>query len=276
MSEATAALTGDNGSTNPGATSGAPAPAAGAVWGAEFDEDTGAYVSAKGWKSPTDLLTSYRNLEKFAGGSKNLLELPGENASEDALNQFYAKLGRPEAAEKYGFDVPEGGDPELTNWFKQTAFKHGLSQKQAQSLFADWNGMSGSMQEKLTAQRAEESQRGMAQLKSEWGQGFDKMIDSGKMAVRALGLDEAKLAQFEDKLGSAEMLRLFATLGSKMGEDSFAGGERDGAGFGTTPAAARQQIADLKMDKEFMSQYMNGNPDAVSKMKRLMDSAYAA
>lgn len=274
MNDATAVLTGDNGGTGAGAASQGTGEQAGAVWGVQFDEDTGAYVNAKGWKSPTDLLTSYRNLEKFAGGSKNLLELPGDNASEDVLNQFYSRLGRPDAAEKYGFDVPEGGDPELTNWFKQTAFKHGLSQKQAQSLFNDWNGMSGSLQEKLAAEKQAASERDMTTLKSEWGQNFDKMIGSGKMAVRALGLDEAKLASLEDKLGSAEMLRLFATLGSKMGEDTFEGGERSGSSFGLDPAAARQQISDLKMDKEFMSQYLAGNQDAVAKMRRLMEAAH--
>ena len=37
------------------------------------------------------------------------------------------------------------------------------------------------------------------------------------------------------------MLKLFATLGSKMGEDSFEGGRSD-AGFGVTPAQARQDL----------------------------------
>jgi hypothetical protein len=59
-----------------------------------------------------------------------------------------------------------------------------------------------------------------------------------------------------------------------MGEDSFAG-ERSEGGFGTTPAAAKQQIADLKLDKEFMGKYINGDRDAVAKMTRLMEAAHA-
>ena len=70
------------------------------------------------------------------------------------------------------------------------------------------------------------------------------------------------------------MLRLFATLGSKMGEDSFAG-ERGEGGFGVTPAAAKQQIADLKLDKGFMDKYLSGDRDAVDKMRRLMEAAHA-
>lgn len=270
MSEATAALMGDNGGTASGA-----APSAAAepqVWSASFDEDTAAYVQNKGWKSPADILTSYRNLEKFAGGSKNLLELPGVDADPSAWDAVFAKLGRPESPDGYQL-AAEGADPELMGWFKQTAHQLGLTDKQAAKLFEGYNGLSGQLQEKLQAQMAQESQKAIDSLKQEWGQAFDKQIDMGKRAVAALGLDEAKLSEYESKLGTGEMLKLFATLGSKMGEDTFEGGERSGSSFGTTPAAARQQIADLKMDKNFMSEYLSGNPDAVNKMRRLMEAA---
>jgi hypothetical protein len=274
MSEATAALSGDNGGTDAGAT-GAGSTAAPAAWNAGFDEDTSAYVTSKGWQSPNDLLTSYRNLEKFAGGSKNLLELPGVDADPSAWDAVYNKLGRPASPDKYGLEVPEGGNPELVNWFSNTAHKLGLTDKQAKALYTEWNGMTGSMQEQMMQQMAQQSEKAINDLKSEWGQGFDKMIDSGKRAVRALGLDEGKLSEYESKLGTADMLKLFATLGQKMGEDSFEGGERSGSGaFGLTPALAKQQIADLKMDKQFMSEYIGGNPDAVNKMKRLMEAAH--
>ena len=94
MSEATAALTGDNGGANPGAAEPQAPAAESPSWNAGFDEDTSAYVENKGWKDPTDILNSYRNLEKFAGGSKNLIELPGVDAAPEALDSFYNKLGR--------------------------------------------------------------------------------------------------------------------------------------------------------------------------------------
>ncbi len=275
MSEATAALTGDNGGTGAGAAG--SAGAAGTqpnAWNAGFDEETSAYVQNKGWQSPADILSSYRNLEKFAGGSKNLIEMPGMDADETALNNFFNKLGRPEAPDKYGLKAPEGADPELVNWFKANAHKAGLTDKQAASLFDAWNGMSGERMQAMQQQMREQSEREITELKKEWGQGYDSQIDAGRRAAAALGYDEAKLGAIEDKLGTAEMLRLFATLGSKMGEDSFEGGDRTGTSFGVTPAAAKQQIADLEMDKNFMNEYLNGNPDAINKMKRLMESAH--
>lgn len=276
MTDTAAALLGDNGTPAAPAAGVQPTaqPSANSVWTAAFDEDTNAYVSNKGWKEPSDLLMSYRNLEKFAGGAKNLLELPPENATPEQLDAFYSKLGRPASPDEYGIRPPEGADPELTNWFKGTAHKLGLSAKQAEQLFTEWNGMSSAMQEKLQAQQAQESENAIKSLKQEWGQAFDQNIGAGRRAVAALGLDAGKLAAYEEKLGTAEMLKLFATLGSKMGEDTFAG-ERGEGGFGTSPAQARQQIADLKLDKQFMDKYLNGDPDAVAKMKRLTEAAYA-
>jgi hypothetical protein len=275
MTETAAAILGDNGTPAPAAGAQPTAqPSANSVWTAAFDEDTNAYVSNKGWKEPQDLLMSYRNLEKFAGGAKNLLELPPEGATPEQLDAFYSKLGRPADPEEYGLQPPQGGDPELTNWFKGTAHKLGLTANQAKALYTEFNGMSGSLQEKLQAQQAQESEKAIGSLKQEWGQAFDQNIGAGRRAVAALGLDAGKLQAYEDKLGTAEMLKLFATLGSKMGEDSFAGDRGEG-GFGTSPAQARNQIADLKLDKDFMAKYLTGDKDAVGKMSRLMEAAHA-
>jgi len=276
MPDTAAALLGDNGAPAAPAAGVAPTaqPSANSVWTAAFDEDTSAYVSNKGWKEPSDMLMSYRNLEKFAGGAKNLLELPPENATPEQLDAFYSKLGRPADPNEYGLKAPDGGDPAMVEWFKGTAHKLGLSAKQAQSLFTEFNGMSGSMQEKLQTQMAQESEKAIGTLKQEWGQAYDQMIGAGRRAATALGYDAGRLSAIEDKLGTAEMLRLFATLGSKMGEDSFAG-ERSEGGFGTTPAAAKQQLADLKLDKGFLDKYLSGDKDAVGKLQRLMEAAHA-
>ena len=280
MSEATAALLGDNGGGEGAAAPVAPAPtgapAAPAPWYGQVDEATSAYITNKGWDNPVKAIESYRNLEKFAGGSKNLLEIPGPDAEPTKLDEFYNRLGRPDAPDKYDLKMPENGDPALADWFKQTAHKNGLTTKQASALFNEWNSMSGEKMQAWEAEARESSEKAIGELKKEWGQGFDKQIDMGKRAVAALGFDQTALSAYEAKLGTADMLKLFAKLGSKMGEDSFEDGNRGGgSGFGTTPAEARQQIADLKADKQFMDAYMKGSTEHVNKMKRLMEAANA-
>ena len=276
MSEATAALSGgDNGGAGAGAAS-AAAPAH--AWYGQADEATNAYIGNKGWTGPADMLSSYRNLEKFAGGSKSLVELPGDDATPEQMGAFYDRLGRPKTAAEYGIKVPDGGDAQLAEWFTKTSHDLGLSAKQAKGLFDQWQAMTGArgaaMEEATRA--AEESD--MRALKQEWGQAYEPNITAGRRAAAALGYDQAKLSALEAKIGTGEMLRLFATLGSKMGEPGFAGEGRSGesGGFGTSPAAAGQQIADLKNDKDFMGRYMKGDKDAVARMTRLMGLAYGA
>lgn len=281
MSEATAALLGDNGGGQQAAApAAAVAPASGAPagqspWYGQADEQTAAYIQNKGWQSPTDLLTSYRNLEKFAGGSKNLLELPGADAAPEAWDPVYAKLGRPESPDKYELQVPEGGDPDLANIYKQLAHKNGLSTKQAAAIYNDWNAAVGERMQAMQQQLEQQSARDVESLRQEWGQAYEQQITAGRKAVAALGLDADKLSSYEAKLGTADMLRLFATLGSKMGEPDFHGGERGGEdGFTMTPAQAKAQMDDLKSDKQFMDLYLKGDKGALAKMQRLMGAAY--
>lgn len=272
MTEATAA-TGDNGSTDAGAAGvAAPQPQS---WNTGFDEDTNAYVQNKGWKDPADVLSSYRNLEKFVGGSKNLLEIPGDDADPTKMDEFYNRLGRPESPDNYGIEQVDGLDPEMTDWYKNTAHELGLTDRQAKELFGRWNETVAQKEQAMQQQVIQQQEQDIQLLQKEWGKGYETQVDAGRRAVAALGYDQDKLAHIENALGTAEMMRLFANIGSKMGEDSFAGSERSNGSFGLTPAAARQQISDLKLDSGFMSRYASGDKDAVTKMQRLMESAYA-
>jgi hypothetical protein len=270
MSEAAAALSGDNGGQETSVDTGTNET----TWSSGFDEDTSAYVANKGWKDPSDVLESYRNLEKFVGGSKSLIEIPGVDAEPDKMEEFYNRLGRPESADKYELSVPDNAEKETVEWFKEKAHSLGLTNDQASKLFSDWNSMVDEKMQSHQEQVAQMQQEQLASLKKEWGGAFDSQIAAGKRAVNTLGYDQEALTALEEKLGTADMLKLFATIGSKMGEDSFVDGGRSDGAFGLTPAAAKQQLSDLKLDQGFMDQYLSGNPDALNKMKRLMEAAH--
>jgi hypothetical protein len=271
METGTAALSGDNGASNASANEGQAS-----AWNAGFDEDTNAYVDNKGWGGVEDVLSSYKNLEKFQGGAKNLIEMPGVDASDDDRSSFFNKLGRPETADQYSSELPEGGDSDFFNWFRDTAHAQGMTDSQASGLLTAYEEMNASRMEAYETGQREASEKAIGDLQKEWGQGYDAQMDMGKRAVAALGYDEQSLTDLEGKMGTSEMLKLFANLGSKMGEDSFEDGSRGSSNgsFGLTPATARQQMSDLKLDKSFMGEYLGGNPDAVSKMKRLMEAAH--
>jgi len=284
---ATAALMGDNGGagdtsasdkvldTNAASDTGT-APVTSPTektWTAGLNEDSLAYVNNKGWDSPDKVLESYRQLEKFAGGSKNLLELPGDEASADTMDAFYGKLGRPDTAEGYSFKASEGADADLDGWFRNTAYEMGLSDKQAATLYDSYNEKAGSQMESMVNQRAEQAEADVKAIQKEWGRDYEKNLDAGRIAVEALGYDQEALSQFEEKLGTADMLKLMSTIGSKMGEGDFHVDGNNG-GFGTSPASARVEIEQLNLDDSFQKRYLSGDKDAVSKMSRLMSKAY--
>jgi hypothetical protein len=258
------------GSDNNGATdNNAPA------WTEGFDEDTMGYVSNKGWKSPTDVLTSYRNLEKLAGGSKNIVELPGEDADAEALGKFYDRLGRPDAPESYTFKMPEeNGDEQLDQWFRKVAHDSGLTDAQAKGLYDQWNTMAGVRNEAMENAIRERNETELNDLKKEWGADFDSNIQNARVAARAVGYGEEELVALENKLGTGEFLKLWSKVGALSGEDSFADGERSGGAFGTTASEAKAQLADLRNDKAFMDRYLGGDKDAVAKYTRLMEKAH--
>lgn len=269
MTEAAAAPSGDNGSADNAGTA-----TQSTHWTTGFDEPTMAYVGTKGWQSPTDLLTSYRNLEKFAGGSKNLVELPGVDATDEVMGQFYDRLGRPATADQYSFKAPEGADPTITEAFKGMAHKYGLSDKAAAGIFGEWNQMVQSMSQQAEQAAQVESENAIQALRRDWGSQFDAKVEDGKRAAALLGYDQEKLNALESKMGTADLMHLMVTLGSKMGEASLEGADSGTKSFGLSPIQAKQQIADLKMDKQFMDAYLKGDKDALAKMQRLMGVAH--
>ena len=109
----------------------------------------------------------------------------------------------------------------MVEWFKTAAHKHGLNTKQAVSLFNEFGGMAGLDAEKLKPEWRR-NRKAIGSFRQEWGQAYDQNDRCRASCCHGVGYDVGKLSAIEDKLGTAEMLRLFATL-SKMGEDSFAG-----------------------------------------------------
>ena len=247
------------------------------AWDAGFDDAARGFVENKGWAGPGDMLTSYQNLEKFQGGSKNLIEIPGEGADDAAHAAYLTALGRPATVEDYKFtEVPDGSSPELEAWFRQAAFDAGLSGERADAMFKGLNTWGA---EQATAQndaRAAEEEADIAAVKKEWGAAYEQNLSQGKQAVAALGYDEASLSALEEQMGTGEMLKLFAKVGSVMGEPAFHGDTGGGGQFTKTAEAAKHEISDLKLDEKFMAKYLDGDKDAMAKMTKLTEVAYGS
>ena len=236
------------------------------------------YIQNKGWKDdPLKVVNAYQNLEKFHGvPPEQLIKLPKEG---EPLDDVYARLGRPEAPDKYEIKMPENipADEQRLNGFREIAHKIGLNQKQVEALAQFDAEYMGSV---ITAHQAEAQQRQaaeMAGLKNEWGSAFEERSELGRRAVRAFlpeGVDKADfLTKIEDAIGPAAMLKMFSNIGQKIGEDKIHEATPGDRPFGFTPEMAKARLEELKNelkgDKTRLDTYNQGKGKDYEEIKRL-------
>jgi len=245
-------------------------------WTDNLSEESKGLVEIKGWDSPDKAIGSYRELEKFVGADpKQLLKLPTDPDSEDWGN-VYSRLGRPETPADYKIELPENAtvDQDFLNAAQEQFHKAGLSGQQAQELVNFWQEQQTAQIEAANESADLQSQTELTELKREWGNGYDGMVEQGRRAAREFGLDQETSENMETFMGTKAFMKLWADIGSKLGEDQL-----EGSGpVGQTPAGAKERINQLQMDESFMKTYMTpdapGHKEAVQKMQDLYSLAY--
>lgn len=189
-------------------------------WLKGVESDLASHTSMGAIKDINSLVKSYIHGQKLIG--KDKIVLPDEHATDDDINAFYDKLGRPEL-DKYEVDFGEAqyGD-DFKKAFVAEAHKAGIMPKQAKSMFDFIHGQITSD----TAAAAEAKQTAATEaiegLRREWGNGFDKQVTIAQQAVATLADDNFKEYLKTSGLGSdPTMIKFFANIGSKLNEDTF-------------------------------------------------------
>lgn len=252
--------TGDGGDGN-----GAPAPA----WYGD-NADLKGFVENKGWQSPADALTAYRNLETFVGADKagRGVIWPKDEADTEGWKAIHARLGVPETPEAYKLKVPEGGNTEFAKAIAPVMHQLGFTAKQAEGISAfvakyeaDGNAKA---EAEITAQIAKSTEA----YKAELGAAFEPTVALAKRAAGLAGVTDEQYAALEQVMGLKGTVGLFAFFGQKLGEDKFVG---DGAPAGgdLSPEAARQKFEQLKKDQGWLARVMSGDRVAVEEKERL-------
>ena len=119
------------------------------------------------------LAKSYINATKMIGQDK--VVIPTNNSTEEAWNEVYDKLGRPESAEKYSLDAKSevvNFDEAAIKSFAEQSHKLGLNNKQAQGILEFYKtNMEGTAQQaKIDTETAQAQAE--QQLRQEWGRDF--------------------------------------------------------------------------------------------------------
>lgn len=244
-------------------------------WYSGFSDETlRGYIETKGFKDPSALAESYRNLEKLRGVPENeLVRIPKEGDTE-AWNAYYARMGRPENADGYSLPVPEGGDDAFAKQAAQWMHEAGLTPAQAQILAGKNNEFIAAQMKAHQDQQAVESDRQMSELKTEWGQAYEQNTEIARRAAQQFGLDANMLSSIEDAIGTKQLMVLFNNIGQGLGEHKAHGIGSGDNSFKLSPEAAQERIKQLGGDPDWSKKYLAGGANEKAEMERLQQMAW--
>jgi hypothetical protein len=243
---------GGNGGTEGGAGGNAGAD----EWFAGLDEPVRDLIAVKGFDKeggPANLAKSYFELNRYYKGATDVVALPsGPEDAEGHLKVFTA-LGRPSKASAYEHGLGEDAkvDPEFFGAMTGKFHEANLTREQAKAVIRGYQEFSDGFVKKQQAAGAEKEAAEEAELKKAFGEDLDAKMESGRRAIKGLGIEQGLVDRIENAAGSSAIKQLFAVLGEKIGvEDRVEGGK--GESFTTSPEAARVEVAALKQDKDFI------------------------
>lgn len=209
---------------------GAAASQGQAAWHSDLAGDVASKVQR--FSSKEELAKAYINLESKIGA------YPGDNASPEAKNEFYKKIGRPDSPDGYqleaaqlpdGIEYAEGSDSR----FKKACWEAGLSPAQAKALYkVATQEISDGYREALTDQ-AKSRDTASAELRKAWGKEYDTNLSLvGRVGARFA--PPSLLKRWDDTgIGNdPDHMAFLASIGRAMSEGTLQGGMGPGPGAG--------------------------------------------
>ena len=196
------------------------------------------------------LAKSYINATKMIGQDK--VVIPTNNSTEEHWDEVYAKLGRPESADKYTLDAKSevvNFDDTAIKSFAEQSHKLGLNNKQAQGILEFYkNNMEGTAQQSKIDTETAQAQAEQ-QLRQEWGRDFEgKVKQAGALAKANINPEVLDMTLSNGtRLGDhPEIIKGFAKIANMMSEDKILGTESENV---NTTKDIESEIAALSNDK---------------------------
>ena len=154
-------------------------------WMTGLPEDLKKDATLSRFKTLEELAKSHRELRAIQGRS---ISIPGEEATQEELNEFYKKLGRPDNIEGYSLNIPEGLEVqgESVQWFAKTAHELGLNKKAAEQLWDKYLEYTTSTSQELQIDRERQAQKAKEDLMREWGTEFNARVKSAENVFGSL------------------------------------------------------------------------------------------
>lgn len=215
------------------------------------------YAELKGWKDPAAAIESYRQLEKFQGVPPDRLAKIPEAEDKEGWAAFNKRLGwaPPDKPDDYALPVPEGMADTFAKVAQAKFHEFGVPKELGQKIAGWANEFTLAQMDADNKAINTAHEQDAVKLKSEWGANHDALVETAKRAVAEYmpktGLQDADMDAIRDAIGTAKFNKLWAGVGSTMGEAAFVEGNTTVATGAMTPDAAKVRLQQLGQDKEW-------------------------
>jgi len=218
------------------------------------------------FKTNDELIKAYSNLESMMG--KKVTSLTPDEAK--VLKELQ---GRPKSVDEY--KLPEGTPEEVGAWFKDQAFKLGLSNNDAMELMHGYTDLLKRDSETQDADLIAYHENNIAILKTEFGAAFEQRVELAQQAALSIGGEDLVNVLGEAGLGTHPVvIKALANIGKSMKEDSIPTSQQSSR-FGTTPEEAKRTIDSKMLDSEFRDAYFNARHPGHDAAVRTMEELFA-
>ena len=171
-------------------------------------------------KDATEVGRYIKELQSFAGKKG---DIPKPDASQEEWDSFYTKMGRPESVDAYDFTIGDdfaklvGEDSapffeKAVDGFKQKVFELGASSEKAEEIVDWYLGMVAEELEESNNALKEAEEQMDNELRQEWGEGYDGIMNGITAMLKANGMPEENL-DFAIESGLLKDPALAITLG---------------------------------------------------------------
>ena len=227
--------------------SGEPSTSSVPGWLSSVDPNLSGDPSLQNIKDMDGLVKSYIHAQKLVGADK--MVVPGKNSTDEDWKSTFHQLGLPESKENYTVNRAENSklSEDFHSGLVEKAFELNILPGQAQGIADFYEEMIAGAETKHVDSMNEITEANIANLKEEWGEGFQRKVAAANHAIDNFGGEglRAHLKQMGLSNDPA-MVKLFSNIGEQMSEDNFAAS--DSAGFGNTPEQATEEMNKMLMD----------------------------
>jgi len=204
-------------------------------------------------KDATEVGKYIKELQSFAGKKG---DIPKPDATEEEWAEFYSKLGRPESTDGYDFTVGDefrelvGEDSapffeKAVEGFKEQAYAMGASSEKAEELVDWYLGMVAQEIEESNTAMKEADEAMDKELRGEWGDGYDGMMNGITAMLKANGMPEENLQFAIDSglLRDPALATTLANIATRFQDDPEIGHHQT-----STMAGLTDQIFDVETE----------------------------